>query len=159
MEIQTSSQAFQDVFVYTMTNRKRNGTFLEIGANHPITTNNTYVLESNLKWRGIMIEYDAQFRNLYTDLRPLSTFVINDATKIDYLQLLEQGNFPKEMDYLQIDLDVDNRSTLTTLELLDKTVFDHYKFATLTFEHDIYRGDFFETRKISRDILQSRGYK
>ena len=154
----THSQAFQDVFVYTMTKHKKNGTFLEIGANHPIVINNTYTLETKYNWRGIMIEYDEQFRSLYTDLRPLSTFLIQDATQINYVNLLEQGNYPKEMDYLQIDLEVENRSTLNTLELLDQTVFDQYKFATVTFEHDIYRGDFFDTRKISREIFQKRGY-
>jgi hypothetical protein len=62
------------------------------------------------------------------------------------------------MQYLQIDLDVNNRSTLDTFLLLDNTVFDKYKFATVTFEHDIYTGDFFDTRRISRDIFAKRGY-
>jgi FkbM family methyltransferase len=62
------------------------------------------------------------------------------------------------MDYLQIDLDVDNKSTLETLILLNETVFDTYKFATITFEHDCYRGDFYDTRNISREIFKSRGY-
>ena len=70
----------------------------------------------------------------------------------------EKVGFPKNIDYLQLDLDVENRSTLTTLENLDKQVLDTYKFATITLEHDIYRGDYFETRKISREILAKRGY-
>ena len=63
------------------------------------------------------------------------------------------------MDYLQVDLEVDNKSTLDTLYLLNKHVFDKYTFATITFEHDIYRGDFFDTRNISRQILKDRGYQ
>ena len=62
------------------------------------------------------------------------------------------------MDYLQIDLDVDNKSTLEVLLLLDETIFNEYKFATVTFEHDFYRGDYFNTRSISRDIFKKRGY-
>jgi len=62
------------------------------------------------------------------------------------------------MDYLQIDLDVDNKSTLDTLLLLNSTVFDKYKFATVTFEHDIYTGNFFNTQEISRQIFKDRGY-
>ncbi len=62
------------------------------------------------------------------------------------------------MDYLQIDLDVNNKSTLDTLILLDDTVFDKYKFATVTFEHDIYSGNYFDTQKISREIFNKRGY-
>ena len=46
----TFSQASQDIFVRALTNNKKNGTFLEIGSNDPITHNNTYVLENeNLK--------------------------------------------------------------------------------------------------------------
>ena len=63
------------------------------------------------------------------------------------------------MDYLQIDLDVNNRSTLDTLELLDRTVFDKTQFATVTFEHDIYTGNYFDTRNKSREIFTKRGYQ
>ena len=59
---------------------------------------------------------------------------------------------------MQIDLDVNNRSTLDTFLLLNDTVFNKYKFATITFEHDIYTGNFFNTQSISREILQNRGY-
>ena len=37
-------------------------------------------------------------------------------------------------------------------------MFDKYKFATVTFEHDIYTGDYFDTRNKSRQIFESRGY-
>jgi hypothetical protein len=55
-------------------------------------------------------------------------------------------------------LDVDNKSTLDTLLLLNETILDEYKFATITFEHDIYRGDYFNTRNISREIFKNKGY-
>lgn len=154
----TYSQAFQDLFVINVLNGKKDGYFLEIGANHPSINNNTYLLESVYNWKGIMIEYDGQFENLYKTHRTNSNYVINDATKINYLELFEKYNYPVNMDYLQIDLDVDNKSTLNVLELLDQTIFDKYKFATITFEHDIYTGNFFNTREISRNILKNRGY-
>jgi hypothetical protein len=59
---------------------------------------------------------------------------------------------------LQVDLDVNNKSTLDTFLLLNNTVFDKYKFATITFEHDIYTGNYFDTQEISRKILTDRGY-
>jgi hypothetical protein len=152
------SQAGQDKFVLNILKKKKNGNFLEIGSNHPTFINNTYTLEKNYNWRGIMVEYDKNFLNLYKIHRPNSIHVINDATKVNYLQILKDNKFPKNMDYLQIDLDVNNRSTLTTLELFDKTVFDEYKFATITFEHDIYNGNHFDTREKSRQILKNRGY-
>ena len=153
------SQTHQDLFTLFMNRKKTNGTFLEIGANHPISFNNTYLLESQYQWKGLMIEYDPYFEKFYKTDRPLSIYQIQDATKVDYKELLEKHSFPNQMDYLQIDLDVDNKSTLDTLVLLDNTVFDHYTFATVTFEHDIYRGNYFDTRRISREIFQKRGYE
>jgi hypothetical protein len=162
------SQASQDLFVLLMTQYKRGGTFLEIGSNDPVKTSNTYLLESKYEWTGIMVEYDASFKDAYKSLRPGSKHVFQDARTVDYASLLESkgncvsrlGAFAKPtMDYLQIDLDVDNRSTLDTLELLDKTVFDTTKFGVVTFEHDIYTGDYFSTRAKSREIFVRRGYQ
>jgi len=52
-----------------------------------------------------------------------------------------------------------NSSTIDTLKLLNNTtIFTSYKFAVVTFEHDIYRGDFFNTREESRKIFNNNGY-
>lgn len=152
------SQSGQDEFVMKVLKNKRNGYFLEIGSNDPILYNNTYLLEKNYDWKGLMVEMDSKFLPEYYQKRPNSIYVINDATKIDYLSVFKTNMFPANMDYLQIDLEVSNRSTLDTLILLDKTIFDEYKFATVTFEHDIYRGNYFNTREESRKIFQKRGY-
>jgi hypothetical protein len=153
------SQALQDLFVISILKNKKNGYFLEIGANHPIAGNNTYILEKEYGWKGLMIEYDSSFEQLYKDLRPNSIYRIRDARLVDYRGILDTNAFPCNLDYLQIDLDVDNKSTLDTLILLDNTCFDKYKFATITFEHDIYTGNFFNTREISREIFKKRGYE
>jgi len=106
-----------------------------------------------------MVEYDTSFAPLYKQHRPQSIHILNDACKVNYRSLLDSNNFPTNMDYLQIDLDVDNCSTLNVLELLNSTVFDKYTFGTITFEHDIYHGNFYNTQHISRKILNDRGYK
>lgn len=153
------SQALQDLFVISILQNKNNGYFLEIGSNHPIAGNNTYMLEKEYGWKGLMIEYDSSFEQLYKDLRPNSIYRIGDARLVDYRGILDTNAFPCNLDYLQIDLDVDNKSTLDTLLLLDNTCFDKYKFATITFEHDIYTGNYFNTREISREIFKKRGYE
>ena len=153
------SQALQDLFAMSVLKNKTNGTFVEIGSNHPIAGNNTYLMESKFNWKGLMIEYDRSFEQLYKDLRPNSIYRIGDARLVDYRGILDENQFPSNIDYLQIDLDVDNKSTLDTLLLLDNTCFDKYKFATITFEHDIYTGNFFNTREISREIFKKRGYE
>jgi hypothetical protein len=153
------SQALQDLFVISILQNKNNGYFLEIGSNHPIAGNNTYMLEKKYGWKGLMIEYDSSFEQLYKDLRPNSIYRISDARLVDYRGILDTNAFPCNLDYLQIDLDVNNKSTLDTLLLLDNTCFDKYKFATITFEHDIYTGNYFNTREISREIFKKRGYE
>jgi hypothetical protein len=151
-------QAEQDKFVLNVLKEKKNGYFLEIGSNHPININNSYLLETKYEWKGLMIEYDKSFLDLYKIHRPNSIYIINDATKVDYKNIFEQNNMPLSFDYLQIDLEVDNGSTINTLQKLDNEIFDTYKFATVTFEHDIYNSNFDNTRLKSRDIFFKRGY-
>lgn len=158
MSYNYNGQALQDKFVISVLKNKQNGYFLEIGSNHPKLINNTYILEKELKWKGIMIEYDQNWLSLYKIERPNSIHIINDATKINYNKILKENNSPINIDYLQIDLEVSNRSTLTTLEIINDTVFNEYKFATITFEHDIYDGDKFNTRLRSREIFLNKGY-
>lgn len=152
------SQAGQDVFVRRILKNKRNGYFLEIGSNDPININNSYILETEYNWKGIMVEWNPSFLNSYKEKRPNSIYSIGDAVKTDYLKLLEDNQFPKNLDYLQIDLEVNNKSTIDTLINLDKNVMNTYRFATVTFEHDIYTGDFFNTRQLSREIFEKHGY-
>ena len=159
MYLYKMSQALQDLFAIRVLKNKTNGTFVEIGSNHPIAGNNTYLMEFKFNWKGLMIEYDHSFEQLYKDLRPNSIYRIGDARLVDYRGILDENQFPSNIDYLQIDLDVNNKSTLDTLLLLDNTCFDKYKFATITFEHDIYTGNFFNTREISREIFKKRGYE
>jgi len=151
-------QSHQDKFVLNILREKINGYFLEIGSNDPIEINNTYLLETQYGWKGIMVEYNDSFLNSYKLHRPNSIHIINDATKIDYKNIFEINNMPLSFDYLQIDLEVNNGSTIRTLEKLDNEVFDTYKFATVTFEHDIYASNFDNTRLKSRDIFKKRGY-
>ena len=151
-------QAEQDKFVLNILKKKKEGFFIEIGANHPITISNTYILESKYNWKGIMIEYEPSFLEMYKKVRPNSIHIIKDATQIDYKQVFKMNNVPSFIDYLQIDLEANNGSTLKTLEKLDAEIFDNYKFATITFEHDIYHTNFNNTRSNSREIFNKRGY-
>lgn len=156
--INYNGQAQQDKFVINALKFKRNGYFIELGSCRPIINNNTFLLEKKFDWKGIMVEYDGKFLSQYKKYRKNSIHVINDATKIDYQTLFSENNVPLCIDYLQIDLDVGNGSTLKLLNIFDDTVFDKYKFATITFEHDIYQDIHYNTRKKSREIFKKRGY-
>ena len=151
-------QAEQDKFILNVLKGKKNGYFLEIGSNDPININNTYLLESKYDWKGIMVEIDSNFLSSYKEHRPNSIHIVNDATHVDYKKVFEENNAPLSFDYLQIDLEVGNGSTLITLQKLDNEIFDTYKFATVTFEHDIWNSNFLNTRLESRNIFKKRGY-
>jgi hypothetical protein len=151
------SQAGQDKFIINILKGKKNGYFLEIGSNHPVSINNTYILEKLFSWKGIMIEYIDEWLQDYKNIRKNSIHIIEDATKIDYKALLK--NSPKNIDYLQIDVEASNGSTIETLEKLDNEIMDLYKFAVITFEHDYYcAGKYKYTREKSRIILKKHGY-
>jgi len=153
-----TGQAGQDRFVVNILKGKMNGYFLEIGSNSPVNISNTFILEKRFNWKGIMIEYDPMWLPSYKAIRKNSKHVIKDATKIDYKKLLE--NSPKDIDYLQVDVEAENGSTIETLEKLDNEILDSYRFAVVTFEHDYYRaGDYKDTRTKSRKIFEKRGYK
>ena len=95
MDIQSYSQAKQDLFVLKSLNYKQNSTFLEIGSNYPIDISNTYLLGTRFNWKGLMIEQDTQFSELYKVHRPNSEFIIGDAVTKDCNKALE--NYPCDM--------------------------------------------------------------
>ena len=57
---QNFSQCYQDMFVLCMTDGRPKGTFVEIGAGHPVISNNTALLESRFEWDGIGFEMKAE---------------------------------------------------------------------------------------------------
>ena len=52
----SKSQVFQDLFVLFYSNKKKNGNFIEIGGGNGIDISNSYILEKNYKWNGIICE-------------------------------------------------------------------------------------------------------
>jgi len=147
------SQSWQDLFVLTALEGKRNGTYLEIGAGWPVLNNNTYLLRK-FGYTGLSI--DSNIFNVEEDWKSTrhdDQYIIADALSLDYLDLLSKNNFPDNIDYLQIDIDPDEAN----LELLFKIPFDCYKFATITFETDVFRGNQHVQAK-SQEFLQDHGY-
>lgn len=145
----------QDIFVLTATNGMTNGKYLEIGANDPLTFNNTFVLEKYFGWQGISIDYFDDYRPAWTEHRPNSIFRAMDAMRVDYESLL-LSTYPgvDTLDYLQVDIE----PSLHTLIALKRIPFEKYQFRTITFETDLYRdGD--QARNESREFLLKFGYE
>jgi FkbM family methyltransferase len=54
---------------------RRNGIFVDVGANHHQTGNNTYYLETVMGWSGVAIEPQVKFAAGYREHRPRTTFL------------------------------------------------------------------------------------
>lgn len=59
--VKSFAQIKQDLFVLTMLNYKRDGFFIEVGAGDGVNFSNTYLLEKNFNWSGILIEPNKTF--------------------------------------------------------------------------------------------------
>lgn len=147
------SQSYQDMFVLMATNGKTHGTYLEIGSDDPYINSNTALLENKFNWQGVSIDIKENQVINFKNQRKNHAYCY-DARYIDYVDLLSQSNFPKEIDYLQVDCEPPE----ITFEILKKIPFDQYKFSVITFEHDAYKGNY-DIRDQSREFLKSKGYE
>ena len=86
---QNFSQCYQDMFVLCMLDGKPYGTFCEIGAGHPVISNNTALLESRFAWNGIGFEIKEHEADLYNEHRK-APIALGDATTADFDVLFEE---------------------------------------------------------------------
>lgn len=148
------SQVYQDLFVLSMLDGKRDGTYLEIGTAGPEYGNNTKLLEE-LGWTGVGIEWDKGLADSYAAVRknPVRN---EDALKTNYVKVLtELSPVGTNIDYLQLDCE----PASTTYEIMMKIPFNLFKFAVITYEHDDYVDMTGLYRNKSREFLLSRGYE
>jgi GR25 family glycosyltransferase involved in LPS biosynthesis len=150
----SNGQALQDMFILSILNGKRNGTYLEIGAQEPIFQNNSAILEKDFGWKGVSIEILENLCKMFAEQRS-NPIICKDATTIDYEKLLNEHYTTKEIDYLQLDCE----PSKTTFEILLSIPFEQYKFAVITYEHDHYVDMTGTYRTKSRNYLKSCGYE
>ena len=98
------SESYQDMFVLSMLNGRRDGTYLEIGAGSATYGSNTALLEKNFGWRGVGLDLSAEFVSDHQKNRT-NPCLLKDATLIDYEKFLQGQDFPRDIDYLQLDCD------------------------------------------------------
>jgi hypothetical protein len=140
------SQSMQDIFVLTLLNGKTNGIYLELGCNHPIKYNNTYLL-TKFGWHGLSVDIDERFSKVWQTERPDDKFLAADATQLDYNLALK--DFPCVIDYLQIDTDTGSGD----VDILQKLLSTNKRFGFISFEHEqIYQQD-------SSTLFLEYGYK
>jgi len=144
------SRHFQDMFVLSLTNGKKNGSFIEVGSGHPTLFNNTYLLEEKFDWKGLSIDKSERMCSKFSRERK-TNIVMSDATQIDFKQLFKQNCIEQHVDFLRINSDD------SSYIVLENIPFNKYEFSIIQFQHNAcWWGN--ELRDASRKKLQEIGY-
>lgn len=148
------SQAGQDLFVLGALRGKRNGVYLDIGAGHPEQISNTFMLERDYAWSGILC--DIATEDLLRAARSSDNKVYGDAFAVNWLEAINcPAGADQRVDYLSLDLE----PPLLTLCALCLLPLNAVRFSVITIEHDRYRGAECESMaEAMRAILTSKGY-
>lgn len=145
-----NSRHFQDMFVLSALNGRRNGTFVELGSGHPELFNNTLLLEKEFGWKGISLDNSERMCHIYSRKRQ-SNVILDDAGTIDYKSLFTRHCFERKIDFLRINAEK------ASIDALKNIPFDNYEFDVIQFQHNaVWWGNDF--RKESREILSKLGY-
>jgi hypothetical protein len=152
----------QDIFVAEILKRKRNGTYVEIGSNDPKIGNNTYLLEKNYEWKGLSIDIEPGMVNKFNEIRK-NKAILADAVTFNYSKYFEENNFPKQIDYLSVDVDgnfkyTGERERNNTLLSLITLPLTNYRFSVIHYEHESGNYLNIATRDAQREILTSLEY-
>lgn len=144
------SRHFQDMFVLSILDGKRNGTFVEIGSGHPELFNNTLLLEKEFGWKGISLDNSERMCHIFSRNRS-SAVVLGDAANTDYKALFKQHCLEQRIDFLRINAEQ------ASLAALKSIPFDKYEFSVLQFQHNaVWWGP--DIRDESRKVLSKIGY-
>jgi len=164
MTVHWQDKSAQEEFVLDLLEDKKGGYYVELGAFHSKNGSNTNILENKFDWKGVSFEIKEELRKEFNENR--SNPCMGDALDFNYISYFEENSFPKQIDYLQIDIDsgykLDGRpdgSAYTSLHGLLAVPLNSYRFTVITFEHDsnmYWRNNVM--RDVQREILDSLGY-
>ena len=154
----------QEEFVLDLLDNKKEGYYVELGAFHSKNGSNTNKLENEFGWKGVSFEIKEELRKEFNENR--SNPCMGDALDFNYISYFEENSFPKQIDYLQVDIDsgynLNGRpdgNAYTSLHGLLAVPLNSYRFTVITFEHDanMYWRNV-AMRDVQREILDSLGY-
>jgi hypothetical protein len=154
----------QELFVIDVLEQKKHGYYVELGAFNSRLGSNTYHLEKDYLWEGVSFEVVDERRLEFVSNRTNPCY--GDALQFNYIEYFEKNNYPKQIDYLQVDIDAGydydcrpiGNHYLTLLGLISLPL-TQYRFSVITFEHDANM--YFRNaamRDAQREILDSLGY-
>lgn len=144
----------QDIFALMIFGKEYKGTFVDLGCQHPVLHNNTYLLEQ-YGWKGIAVDLD-DFTDDWSKSRPNSKYFCSDVFKLDFKKEFDDFGFSETIDFLSIDLVKPGSRFFALRNLLLKSGRD---FKAITIEHDSYCSSNIPFEKIpQREFLTSLGY-
>ena len=144
------SRHFQDMFVLSILDGQRNGTFVEIGSGHPELFNNTLLLEKDFGWKGISLDNSERMCHIFSRHRN-TNITLADAATTDYKALFKQNCLEQRIEFLRINAEH------ASIEALKRIPFDKYEFSVLQFQHNaVWWGKDFKEE--SRKLLSKIGY-
>ena len=111
------------------------------------------MLETNYDWTGVSFEFEPEKVEFFNNFRK-NKCICADATQFDYKLFFQENSFPKQIDYLQLDID----PAEGTLAALKKLPLDDYRFSVITYETDIYNAGA-DIQDEEMRYLQSYGYQ
>lgn len=184
----SKAQLRQDIFALAENKFKKGGFFVEFGACDGVYLSNTFLLEDEFGWSGILAEparvwHEALAENRHcciekrcvwrvsgetirfneVDEGGLSTIdefssedshrenrkagQIYEVESISLMDMLDQYNAPRQIDYLSIDTEG------SEFDILDAFDFNKYRFNVITCEHN-----FTSRRNEIQELLERNGY-
>lgn len=148
-------QLGQDRFVALLLERKRGGTYFDIGAGHPEAISNTWALERGFGWSGVLCDLV-----YYEDLRRErpSNEIVADARTLDYSSAFNRWERDGWVDFLSLDLEPPALTIEVLMQIMRAS--QNMRFRIACVEHDAYRdGPLGEQRKqVERAIMLAHGY-
>lgn len=152
----SKSSMWQESYVLSVLDDKKEGYYLELGSGDPYVDSNTSLLEEEFNWKGLGIDVDSSLVEKHKSVRK-NDCIVADALTFDYKKYFEENNFPKQIDYLQVDIDGhDDGMCLLALTALP---INTYRFSVITIEHDVVVDPRRAAmRDAQRQILFSLGY-
>jgi hypothetical protein len=165
MRQKRDSTRASDLFALDILEYKRNGYYVEMGSAGPINGNTTYKMESEYDWTGVGFDLDQKHVDEYNAVRK-NPCLKEDATKFNYLKYFEENNYPKQIDYLQVDIESPISFSGRSMDPIGQPLnglislpLQHYRFTVICFEHDtIIHYKNASMRDAQREILNNLGY-
>jgi hypothetical protein len=144
------------MFAYHCNDDMKNGFYVEIGAGHPIESNNTYWLEKEHGWQGVSLDAGPDCVKAYNEIRS-NKCILGDGIDFDWDQYFKENNVKNRIEYLSIDIDQDSGYFANYHALLNLPL-TRYRFNVISIEHAGYVIQNEKVMNMQRDLLLSLGY-